>query len=78
MAYRVSTSVKFENNVDIIIKSLEAANLDFCLKIDKKVDKEKLRELDATTLSKIGVQIITKDGLTITPDVARIAANIQN
>ena len=78
LAYRVSTSVKFENNVDIIIKSLEAANLDFCLKIDKKVDKEKLRELDATTLSKIGVQIITKDGLTITPDVARIAANIQN
>ena len=76
VAYRVSSSVKLENNADVVIKSIEAANLDFCLKIDKKIDKDKLRELDAATLSKIGTQIVTKDSLTITPDVARIAAGV--
>ena len=76
VSYRVSSSVKLENSNDVVIKSIEALNLDFCLKIDKKIDKDKLRELDATTLSKIGVQIVTKDSLSITPDIARIAAGI--
>lgn len=76
IGYRVSESVKYDNE-NLVIKMLKSLNFDFCLKITEKVEKDKLKELDSTTLTKLGVQIVKKDGISIEPDIAQIAANVQ-
>lgn len=58
-----------------IIKSLKTLNLDFCLRIKEEIDKDKIKELDANTLAKVGVKVLKEDKLTIEPNVVKIAAN---
>ena len=44
--------------------------------IKEEIEKDKLKELDANTLTKIGVSIIKEDKLSIEPNMAEIAALI--
>lgn len=60
ISYRLAESVKYTSNEENIIRSIERLNLDFVLKINKKIDKEKIKELDSGTLAKIGVSIVKK------------------
>ncbi len=62
--------------VATVIKAIKALNLDFCLRIKEEIEKDKLKELDANTLTKIGVSIIKEDKLSIEPNMAEIAALI--
>ena len=71
--YRISESVKYNQSEKSIIESIERLNLDFVLKVVKKVDKERIKDLDANLLTKIGVSVVKKDGLSIIPDIAKIA-----
>ncbi len=62
-------------NLPSAIKALKHLNLDFCLRIKEEIDKDKIKGLDSNTLTKIGVQIVKEDKLTIEPNIVEIAAN---
>lgn len=75
VAYRVTEKVVC-NSVEGVIKAIKALNLDFVLRIKEEIDKDKIKELDKNTLTKIGVKIETKDKLSIEPDIVKLAAGI--
>ena len=75
LAYRITEKVVCPC-VATAIKALKALNLDFCLRIKEEIEKEKLKELDANTLARIGVSINKEDKLSIEPNMAEIAALI--
>ncbi len=53
IAYRISEKVSC-SNVIAAVKSLKALGLNFCLRVKEEIDKDKLKELDVNTLTKIG------------------------
>lgn len=77
LAYRVSEKVIYSCE-STIIKALKSLNLDFCLRIKEEVDKDKLKELDTNILTKIGVQIVKDDKLTIEPDIVEIVTHTKD
>ena len=48
------------------------------MRIKEEVDKDKLKELDANILTKIGVQIVKDDKLTIEPDIVEIVTHTKD
>ena len=73
ISYRLSEKVICAS-IPAAIKALKHLNLNFCLRVKEELDKDAIREanLDANTLTKIGVQIIKEDKLTIEPDIEEI------
>ncbi len=73
VAYRVSEKVDCVCE-EITIKALKALNLDCYIRIKEEIEKEKLKELSASILTKIGVSIIKEDKLSIEPNMVKIAS----
>ena len=57
------------------IKALKALNLDFCLRIKEEIDKDEVKTLDSSILTKIGVKVEKEDKLSIEPNIIEIVAN---
>ena len=73
VAYRLTEKVKI-TCVEATIKALKALNLDFCLRIKEEIDKDEVKTLDSSVLTKIGVKIEKEDKLSIEPSIEKIAA----
>ena len=74
ISYRLSERVVC-TSVQSVIKSLKLLCLDHCLRVKEELDKDKIKELDSNTLTKIGVSIIKEDKLNIEPNIIEIVSN---
>ena len=73
ISYRLTEKVVC-NSVQSVIKSLKLLCLDHCLRVKEELDKDKIKELDTNTLTKIGVSIVKEDKLTIEPNIIEIVS----
>lgn len=73
IAYRLTEKVKI-SCISATIKALKALNLDFCLRVKEEIDKEEVKTLDTSILTKIGVKIEKEDKLSIEPSIVEIVA----
>lgn len=74
VAYRLTEKVKI-SCVEATVKALKALNLDFCLRIKEEIDKDEVKTLDSSVLTKIGVKVEKEDKLSIEPNIIEIVAN---
>lgn len=73
IAYRLSEKIVCPCD-EAAIKALKALNLDYCLRIKEEIDKDKLKELDAKILTKIGATVVKEDKITIEPNIIEIVS----
>ncbi|MDR0408680.1 MAG: host-nuclease inhibitor Gam family protein [Campylobacteraceae bacterium] len=76
VGYRVSTSVAIprdKKKVEALIKSIKAFGLKNCIAYEEKPDKEALKELDDTTLTKLGLKRKIEDNFRIEPRIEEVA-----
>jgi phage host-nuclease inhibitor protein Gam len=76
VGYRVSTSVPIprdKKKVEALIKSIKAFGLKDCIAYEEKPDKEALKELDDTTLTKLGLKRKVEDNFRIEPRIEEVA-----
>lgn len=73
VSYRITEKVKIFS-IPTAIKALKALNCDFCLRIKEEIDKDEVKKLNPSTLTKIGVTVEKKDSLCIEPNMIKIAA----
>jgi len=75
IGFRLVTSVSIPRDkakVEALLKGLKAYGLSDCIKYEEKPDKEKLKELDDTTLVKLGLEKKVKDSFRIEPYLEKI------
>ena len=75
VGFRVVTSVSIPRDkakVEALLKSLKAYGLSDCITFIEKPDKEKLKELDDTTLVKLGLEKKVKDSFRIEPYLEKV------
>ena len=58
--------------VEALLKSLKAYGLSDCIKYEEKPDKERLKELDDTTLVKLGLEKKVKDSFRVEPFLEKV------
>ena len=58
--------------VEALLKSLKAYGLSDCIKYEEKPDKERLKELDDTTLVKLGLEKRVKDSFRVEPFLEKV------
>jgi phage host-nuclease inhibitor protein Gam len=76
VGYRVSTSVPIprdKKKIEALIKSIKAFGLKDCIAYEEKPDKEALKELDDTTLTKLGLKRKVEDNFRIEPRIEEVA-----
>ena len=73
ISYRLAERVVYAS-AEGVIKAIKTLNLDYVLRIKEDIDKEKVKTLDANTLTKIGVSIVKEDKISIDPDMVKLAA----
>ena len=75
IGFRLVTSVSIPRDkakIEALLKSLKAYGLSDCIKYEEKPDREKLKELDDTTLVKLGLEKKVKDNFRIEPYLEKI------
>ena len=75
VGFRLVTSVSIPRDkakVEALLKSLKAYGLSDCITFIEKPDKEKLKELDDTTLVKLGLEKKVKDSFRIEPYLEKV------
>ena len=71
ISYRIVKSVKIKN-VKSYVAALKSLGMKDCLKVTETPNKERLQELDESTLLKIGAKLEKVDKLTIEPVIEDI------
>lgn len=77
ISYRLSEKVVCSSIV-AAIKALKQLNYDWCIRTKEELDKDEVKKLDSNILTRIGVQIVKEDKLTIEPNTVKIAATMIN
>jgi len=75
VGFRLVTSVpvpRDKQRVEALIKSLKAFGLDDCVIYEEKPNKDKLKELDDSTLAKLGLEKKVKDSFRVEPFLEKI------
>ena len=75
VGFRLVTSVAIPRDkakVEALLKSIKAYGLNDCISFVEKPDKERLKELDDTTLVKLGLEKKVKDSFRIEPFLEKI------
>lgn len=75
IGFRLVTSVSIPRDkarVEALLKSLKAYGLSDCISFVEKPDKERLKELDDTTLVKLGLEKKVKDSFRVEPFLEKI------
>ena len=66
------------SSIGAAIKALKQLNYDWCIRTKEELDKDEVKKLDSNILTRIGVQIVKEDKLTIEPNTVKIAATMIN
>ncbi|MBQ2872344.1 host-nuclease inhibitor Gam family protein [bacterium] len=77
ISYRLSEKVVC-SSIGAAIKALKQLNYDWCIRTKEELDKDEVKKLDSNILTRIGVQIVKEDKLTIEPNTVKIAATMIN
>lgn len=77
ISYRLSEKVVC-SRIGAAIKALKQLNYDWCIRTKEELDKDEVKKLDSNILTRIGVQIVKEDKLTIEPNTVKIAATMIN
>ena len=75
VGFRLVTSVSIPRDkakVEALLKSLKAYGLSDCITFVEKPDKERLKELDDTTIVKLGLEKRVKDSFRVEPYLEKV------
>lgn len=71
IAYRLSTKIKIKG-VEACIKGLKKLGLIDCVRVKEEPDREAMKNLDPSVLSRLGAELVRDDNLTIEPNIEKI------
>lgn len=74
LSYKYTKKIKCNDDV-VAIKALKALDLGEYIKVEEKLNKDLLKELNEAILTKAGITLTKKDSLNIQPNFVALAAS---